>query len=170
MKELFFKLIESPDGDNYLAVREVLVMQEDYHPYSDELDTVEELIEEGKFSEAQSAIADAMPNLLLSPNAHWILSYIADKSDEKEMAEMESLIASACCEGILATGDGSSSHPYTVTRTSDEYDILFYQEKEFSSQSLVHDNDNERHLDVIECTDGTEMWFDITDAYNRIRG
>ena len=76
------------------------------------------------------------------------------------------LVAATCCEGILATGDGTKEKPYLVTRTSDEYDILQYLDKQFGGQALVSDGD--RNFDVMTCSDGTELWFDITDPFKKL--
>ena len=79
---------------------------------------------------------------------------------------MEAFVAATCCEGILTTGEGSKSQPYLVLRTSDEHDIVRYLDKKFAGQALVHDGD--RHLDHVRCDDDFEIWFDITDAYNKL--
>ena len=116
--------------------------------------------------EATERLAQAMPNLLLSPRAHMVFAFIADKTGDEKTAEVEQLVAAACCEGILATGDGTKANPYLVVRTSDERDVMHYLDRQFKQQSLVEDGD--RHLDLIECEDGSEMWFDITDAYAKL--
>ena len=87
--------------------------------------------------------------------------------DEKDAVEMESYIAGAIVRGILATGDGSADAPWQVTRTSDEYDVLQFQEKEFAGQSLIETG--ERKLDAMKCTDGSVLHFDITDAQARLK-
>lgn len=79
---------------------------------------------------------------------------------------MELMTGNACIEGILASGDGSQERPFVVTRTSDEHDVIDYLAKQPKRQSLTHNGSS--HLDLIECTDGTEYWFDITDAYKQL--
>jgi len=69
-------------------------------------------------------------------------------------------------QGILSTGDGTKQHPYVVTRTSDEYDVLQFLGKELESQSLLEEED--RQYDLLRCKDGSEMWFDVTDPLGRL--
>jgi hypothetical protein len=166
MKEQFVDFMESPSRDTYLAVRGTLLASPDYKPYSDELNGIDGLLEIGSFAAVQETIARSMPNLLLSPRAHLFLSLAAEKSNDENAAGMERFIAAACVEGILATGDGSRDRPYLVCRSTDEYDVLQYLGKEFRGQALVHDGD--RHFDLMECEGGTEIWFDITAAYNKL--
>ena len=62
--------------------------------------------------------------------------------------------------GILATGDGTRARPWTVLRVSDEYDVLRSLGRRPVSQELV--GGAGRELDRIECTDGSEAWFDAS--------
>lgn len=167
MGELFARFLESPDRESYIAVRTALVSSDYYDAYSNEMDGLDQLLDAGKFEEASRKLTDSMPNLLLSPWAHFIMSFIADKLNDEKGAHAESLIAAACCKGILATGDGTKDKPYIVVRVSDEYDVLQYVGKGLELQSLIHDGN--RHFDLVKCRDGSELWFDITDAFNKRR-
>lgn len=167
MQELFLALLQSPDRNTYMAARNALVDSDHYHPYSDDLSEAGKLLDAGDFEAAQKRIAEGMPNLLLAPRAHLMLAFAAEKLEEKDAVEMESYIAGAIVRGILATGDGSAESPWQVTRTSDEYDVLQFQEKEFAGQDLVESGD--RKLDAMKCTDGTVLHFDITDAQARLK-
>ncbi len=166
MKELFFDFLESPNRETYLAVRDALVSSEFYQPYSDEMSDIGDLLDAGKLDEAAEKLAASMPNLLLSPRAHLMLSFLAKETNEEDHAKMEGFIAATCCEGVLSTGEGTQESPYVVVRTSDEHDVVQYLGKQFKQQSLVEDGD--RHFDRIDCEDGAEIWFDITDAYNQL--
>lgn len=166
MKELFLHFLESPDRDSYLAVRNALISSEHYDPYSDEMDKINELLDAGKLEEAREKLSESMPNLLLSPSAHLTISFIAEKSDDEKGAKMEGFIAATCCEGVLATGDGTKDNPYIVVRTSDEHDVVQYLGKQFTRQSLIEDGN--RYFDRINCDDGSELWFDVTDPYNKL--
>jgi hypothetical protein len=167
MKKLFIAFVESQNLESYLAVRAALVSSEHYDPYSNDINTVDELLAAGNIEAAQHCLSEAMPNLLLSPRSHLLASFIARESSNEPASEMEGFLAAICCRGILMTGDGTRSNPYIVLRSSDEYDVAQYLEKEPRMQSLVHDGN--RHLDRIECSDGSELWFDVTDAYNRLQ-
>lgn len=165
MKELFVKFISSPGRETYLAVRQALITSEGYDPYSSDLDRVNQLVGEGRLDLLRQQLSESMSNLLLSPNTHLAMAFLASNEGDKKSADMESFFASALCQGILATGEGTETSPYIVTRTSDEHDVVRYLQKEFSAQSLVHKG--EQHLDRVLCEDGTEYWFDISDAYNK---
>jgi leucyl aminopeptidase len=56
----------------------------------------------------------AMSNLLLSPRAHRLLSFLYAKEGNEEAAAMEFEIAETCIQGILATGEGSRENPFLV--------------------------------------------------------
>jgi len=166
MRRDFVKFLASPDRHSYLCIRGLVVASGQYNPYSDEPEKVDQLLQDGQLEEARSTISEALPNLLLSPRAHLVLAVIAEKTGDKEAAQAERLIARICAEGILASGSGSRAEPYPVVRTSDEYDVLSYLGKELKLQELVHDGG--RHLDVMRCEDGSEIWFDVTDAFDRL--
>jgi hypothetical protein len=166
MREELLRFIETPDRETFLAFRAKIIASAAYQPYSDEFDTVGELLEKQKFQEAQEILRQAMGNLMLSPRAHQLLGFLHHKLGDEQRANMEMMIGIVCVEGILTTGDGSQESPYLVLRTSDEYDVLEHFEKQLQQQSLLHRDD--RHFDRIECTDGTTYWFDITDAYNQL--
>lgn len=166
MKDLFFEFLQSPDRDSYLAVHKTVVASQHYAPYSSEIEDIDKLLKAEKYDAARKKAARSMPNLLLSPSAHLLLSFIAEKLNETEESQMEHFIALTCCRGIQATGDGSKATPYIVTRPSDEHDLVRYLDKKFSRQTLI--NDGDRQLDQIRCVDGSEMYFDITDAYSKL--
>jgi hypothetical protein len=90
---------------------------------------------------------------------------IAKRSNDEKAARMDGYIGVACCKGIVATGDGTKRRPYLVTRISDEYDVVRYLGKQPARQALTGIGD--RHFDVITCTDGSEIWFDITAPYSK---
>jgi hypothetical protein len=167
MRDLFLKFIQSPSRDTYLAIHEAVSSSDQYSPYSDEMDSIHELLDQGRYEDARSRISESMPNLLLSPRAHLFLALIAEKTGDEKGSQMEKFIAASCAEGIMATGDGSLDRPYIVLRTSDEHDIVDYCGKQFAGQALI-DKDT-RHFDRISCADGSELWFDITIPYNKLQ-
>ncbi|MCP4110554.1 MAG: DUF4919 domain-containing protein [Desulfobacteraceae bacterium] len=168
MREEFIKFIQTPNRDNYLTCHKKLVSSDKYEPYSDEIDTAGKLCEQHKVEEAKEALKTAMGNLMLSPSAHQLLSFLFHKLGDTESSEFEWMAGQACIAGILSTGDGSVNTPYIVVRTSDEYDVIKHFEKESAHQSLMQNG--RKHLDLIKCTDGSEYCFDITSAYNHLTG
>ena len=114
MLESFIKFVESPRRDYYLALRNALISSDEYDPNSDDIFDAEELVNQMAFQAAQDKLHDSMPNLLLSPRAHYLLARTAERIGDMQSTQMESLITSACLKGIAATGDGSKASPYLV--------------------------------------------------------
>lgn len=168
IRDLFFAFIQSQTRDTYLAVQEAVASSDQDRPYSDELDSVHELLDQGRYGDARARMSESMPNLLLSPRAHLLLALIAEKAGDEKGSQMENFIAASCAEGILATGDGSRDRPYIVLRVSDEHDVVQYLGKQFAEQALI--KDGSRHLDLISCDDGSKLWFDITNPYKKLFG
>ncbi len=166
MHEELIQFIKFPDRDTYLAFREKIISADAYEPYSDEINMAGKLYTRQKLEEARDTLQNAMHNLVLSPGAHQLLGFLHHKLGDEQAAQMELMIGHACIQGILSTGDGSATSPYIVVRTSDEHDIIEHFEKKLRQQSLSHRG--EKHLDLITCQDGSEYWFDITDAYNHL--
>lgn len=164
--QLFASFMESRNDETFLALRQQIIASDAYQPYSDEFTTAEQLIDLYSLDEAREALEDTMPNLLLSPRAHRLLAEIDLEAGDVQSADRERMMAAACVEGVLATGDGSEQQPYLILRTSDEYDVLAHLGKRSEMQSLVLKE--EKHLDLITCSDGSEVWFDITDAFARL--
>ena len=165
-RQQFFALIQNPSRETYLPVWQAVTSSPEYDPSSDDVSEVQQLFEEGKYEEARAKAFAVMGKWLLSPRLHLLVSLAARKLGDEQAAQMENIIASACAEGILGTGDGTEEKPYLVTSTGDEYDILQYLQKTLSVQALVHSGD--RTLDRMTCTDGTVLHFDITAAYVRL--
>jgi hypothetical protein len=165
MQEKLFAFLSSPNRDAYFAIRGDVIASDRYNPDSLELSAALSLLDAGKHIEAREGITGSMPNLLLSPAAHQLLSRIAEQLNDQESAAAERAIASLCLAGILTTGDGSREKPYVVLRVSDEYDVINYTHKQIVGQSLFQDG--EKGYDQLRCEDGSVLWFDITDAFRR---
>ncbi len=163
MKDEFQTFLGRPSREKYLALRAAVIASDEYDPYSRDLDHASADVGSAEFSRARQSIMAAMPNVLLSPRAHLLLSYISAKTGDEERAQTEGAIACSCAEGILSTGDGSREHPYQIVRISDEYDVARYLRKEVAEQSLMAERG--RHFDCLRCSDGSTLWFDVTDAF-----
>lgn len=166
MKNLFVDFLKSRTCESFLAVRSALVVSEHYSPYSNEMDDIPEMIDAGRLTEARARISESMPNLLLSPRAHFLLASIGEKSGDQSFAQMERFFGGVCLEGILATGDGSIDRPYIVCRTSDEHDVVWSFGKKATGQALVPDGS--RVLDRLSFDAAEDIWFDITDAHRKL--
>lgn len=167
MHDEFVAFLKAPGKETFLAVRALIAASEGFDPYSRELDQAIELLQAERYADCTEALRAGMPGLLLSPRAHLIFGMAAKVSGDQEQSEFEYYVASTCVEGILSTGNGSATSPYLVLRTSDEYDVLEYLEKEFSGQTLAEYEG--KHYDIIKCTDGTEYCFDISEPYAKLQ-
>jgi len=159
--------LKEASREHFVALRKHVISHEKYSPYSTELKDIAKLVEKRTYAAAKQKAQAALPNLLLSPRLHKYLYVIAREEKDEKTANVERLFYLRSIEGILATGDGTKERPYLVTRTSDEYDVLWYLKKECKTQALS--NADGRYLDMLTCKDGSEIWFDITDAFNTLR-
>ena len=156
----FEAFVKEPTKENFLRAYQQTTAAENYEPYSTELVDIRQRVEDHKYPEAQARLTKAMPRLLLSPQAHFLASQVARRLGDLTTAGRETALGKKCLEGILSTGEGSAEKPYLVTRVSDEYDVL-RQLKKFSAQQAVLPK-NGKILDRIQCSDGSELWFDVT--------
>jgi hypothetical protein len=80
-------------------------------------------------------------------------------------AEGEKAMGRLILKNILATGKGTKKKPYAVMRVEDEKDVLSALKKQAGAQFLM--TDKSRVFDLMECSDGSEVYFDITLFYGR---
>jgi hypothetical protein len=109
----------------------------------------------------------SFPNLLLSPMAHFILSQAYLDLKREDEAEGEKAMGRLILKSILATGKGSKKKPYAVMRISDEADVLSALKKKAGAQFLMRGDS--RVMDLQRCSDGSEVYFDITLMFGRGR-
>ena len=166
VQEQMLKFVETPSRELYLSLRESVVSSKAYDPYSDEIEKATEMLGEQRFEEARDFLQKSMGNLLLSPRAHVLLATAYTELGDDERASSEHKTAHACIQGILATGDGSNSKPYVILRTSDEYDVIRHMKLVVRGQGL-QDLDG-KYFDVIDIGNGSQLWFDITDAFKKL--
>ena len=166
MQHEFIAMLDAPSRETYLACYARVIAAPGYSPYSSEYDSAHRMYEQEEFEQAKALLFGAMYHLALSPRVHWLLSSIACQLGDERAAKLEGSIAIQCLTAILASGEGDKTSPYLVARTSDEHDVLDFLDKQLEEQALL--NEGDRHLDRIRCVDGTELWFDITDAFNSL--
>ncbi len=107
-----------------------------------------------------AALAELPPLVALSPAVHALAAQSARAADDVEDAELEEFLLDACLTAILETGDGSADAPYAVVCTADERQICHALGLEPGPQALI--NDSGTSLDVVQCLDGTDVWFDVS--------
>lgn len=160
------KFIQKKTLENYLNLRDAIANSPDYAPYTDYSTEAFQLIEQGKNEEAKEYLLSLMPNWLLNPGIHALLCNVYKNLGMNKEEEGEYVLYFSFLDGILLTGDGSEKKPYLVLDITDEYDILEYLEKELEEQELIQND--EKSYDLIKCTDGTEIWFDVTTPYSEL--
>jgi hypothetical protein len=152
--------LEEPSAATFLQLREAVAGSPGYAPYADRLDPAYPLLDQGKYDEARDYLFSLLPNWLLNPGFHHLLSTVHHRLGNDRAARFEHAMAQAVLQGILSTGDGSAARPYLVLRTADEYDVLHHLGKRRRQQALVVEG--ERRYDRQDCEDGSEIWFDVT--------
>ncbi|HEY4001020.1 MAG TPA: DUF4919 domain-containing protein [Candidatus Xenobia bacterium] len=158
--DFFAKFAADPTDQNYRAIFAVVIAQPSWDPYATDLAEVMQLLKDGQFEAARTRCLEMMPNRVLNPRAHWLLSKAAEGMHDADAAQFEMMLASRCVQGILATGDGSMERPWLVTAVEDEYDLLGLIGRRPHSQASMTTSDG-RELDVMHCPEG-DAHFDIT--------
>ncbi|PTT41268.1 hypothetical protein DBR28_04440 [Chryseobacterium sp. HMWF028] len=164
MYEKVFEFLTDPTKETFLKCRELVINDPEYDPYSEDIENIQDLLNEGKFEEV---IRYVNVNILLSPRAH-IYKYFAYKElgDEKGRS-IEMTIAQLIFECLEKTGNGTKDSPYIITRISDERDLVRHHlNKQDVSQNLIKDGD--KIMDALTLDDGTQLYFDIKVPYQRL--
>ena len=162
-RDEFLSFLQNPTRDSYIRLADLMASSSDYDPYSNELASLEHLIETAQFAEIMKQVPEVMSRWVLNPRIHMIGSMAASRMGDETTAKMEGMIALGCLKGIEATGDGTRERPYVVTYTADEYDFMMLRDKEAKGQALVEEDG--KPFDVMQFEDGSEMWFDISRPY-----
>ena len=162
--EKVFEFLADPTKETFLKCRELVINDPEYDPYSEDIENMQDLLNEGKFEEV---IQYVNVNILLSPRAH-IYKYFAYKElGEDKGRSIEMTIAQLIFECLEKTGDGTRDSPYIITRISDERDLIRHHfNKQDVSQSLVRDGN--KIMDALTLDDGSQLYFDIKDPYKRM--
>ena len=167
VKEKFLAFLNKPSGDGFEILRQQVAASERYAPYSNELEMLAAALGAGHPQAAIDLFWRSFPNLLLSPLAHFILSQAYLDLKREDEAEGEKALGRLILKSILATGKGTKKRPYAVMRVEDERDVLSVLKKEAGAQFLM--TDKSRVFDLMECSDGSEVYFDITLMFGRGR-
>lgn len=165
--ERFQRFIEEPTRHSYLRVREKLMEQPQFDPYSDDLRFLELHFKNGEFEHVLREAAPLRSIWRLSPRFHYFLGISALETGNLELAEDEKTLSRACLYGLTDTGEGTAEEPFLVTYLSDEYDVIQCLGVEVRQQQVV-DVDG-RQLDVLRDLDGKEHWFDVTEVMDVAR-
>jgi hypothetical protein len=165
VKETFLEYLKKPSTEGFQSLRQQVAASDRYAPYSNELDVLAAALGAGHPQAAIDLFWRSFPNLLLSPLAHLMLSqaYLGLKKENE--AEGEKAMGHLILKSILATGKGTKKKPYAVMRVEDERDVLSALKKQAGAQFLIMAGS--RMLDLLQCSDGSEVYFDITLMFGR---
>jgi hypothetical protein len=166
LQDLFERFAGDPSPEHFHRLREQMVAEPTYNPAADDMEVAGRLLADGEAERAREALVPVMTNYLLSPRAHLLLAVACERLGETEAALRRRALAEACLRALLASGDGSATRPYLVTRVSDEHDVLGHVGARWARQSLRRRDG--RAFDVFDLEGGGEVWFDITEALSRM--
>jgi hypothetical protein len=165
VRENFLEFLKKPSTVGFQGLRQQVAASDRYAPYSNELDVLATNLGAGEPQTAIDLFWRSFPNLLLSPLAHLMLSQAYLDLKRENEAEGEKAMGRLILKSILATGKGTKKRPYAVMRVEDERDVLSALKKQAGAQFLM--TDKSRVFDLLQCSDGSEVYFDITLMYGR---
>jgi len=165
MERRFTQFVESPTRENYLAARDAVLRRTPLPIQAADLAELMRLLD----AEAHAEVLERMELLpaskVLSPRVHFLTAEAAEALGDAATGEVERFLFVLCLQGLLATGDGTETSPYSVCHASDEHDLLDCLGCEIAAQALVERDG--RLLDVVTCSDGRQVWFDATALFQR---
>ena len=160
MEREFTRLVERPTRKNYLAARDAVLRVSPQLVQTADLVEIGQLLDAGDSAQALDRLAELAPAASLSPRVHFLAAEAAEALGDSENCELERFLFVVCIRGLLATGDGSRQAPYDICNAADASDLLESLGFEPVRQSLVPRG--ARTYDVVECTTGRQLWFDVT--------
>jgi hypothetical protein len=165
MQRRLMQFVESPTRETYLAVREAALAETPLPIAATDLASLADLLEAEAHDELLARI-DALPaSKVLSPRVHYLAAEAAEALGDLDTVELERFLFVVCLRGLLATGDGTRHAPYSVCHATDEHDLLETSGLAAARQQVV---EHEGALcDVVTCTDGREVWFDVSAVLSR---
>ncbi len=165
VRENFLEFLKKPSTEGFQCLRQQVAASERYAPYSNELDMLMAALSAGEPQAAIDLFWRSFPNLLLSPLAHMILSQAYLDLKREDEAEGEKAMGRLILKSIISTGKGTKKKPYAVMMISDEADVLSVLKKQAGAQFLIRGES--RVMDLQRCSDGSEVYFDITLMFGR---
>ena len=158
--ERFVAFVDEPSSERFLFVREQVIGDPLYDPYSDDLRRLELFHEVGEFDVVLEEAAALEPIWRLSPRLHYLVGTAAMELGDIASAELRKHYSRACMNALIETGDGTPDAPFLVTYLSDEYDLLRYMNAHVQGQQVAELDG--AHFDILT-TDDDIFWFDVTD-------
>ena len=165
MQRQLSAFVDRPSRKTYLAVRDAVLRADPLPLEATDLADLERLLESGKAQRVLERLDALPPSKVLSPRVHLLAAEAAEAVGDVAGGEVERFLFVLCLQGLLATGKGTRTDPYLVCHATDEYDVLEALDLQPAGQSLVEDRG--RLCDVLTCTNGREVWFDLTGVIRR---
>jgi hypothetical protein len=170
MRRQLTALMEKPSKETYLAMRAAALRGAALPITAGDFVDLEQRLEAAARSEEAATDVldriDALPaSKVLSPRVHLLAAEAADVLRDVERSELERFLFAVTLRGLLATGDGTAAAPYIVCHATDARDIAKALGLDPAGQSLVERDG--RMFDLLVCTNGRELWFDVSGVVNR---
>jgi hypothetical protein len=165
MERQLTALVEHPNKATYLAARDAVLRLSPLPIAAGELADLVRMLERDEAQAVLDRLDVLPPSKVLSPRVHYLAAEAAERLGNAAAIELERSLFVITLQGLLATGDGTRGNPYVVCHPSDEYDLVEVLGLESAGQSLVERGG--RLHDVVICTSGRELWFDVTEILVR---
>ncbi|HZN34289.1 MAG TPA: hypothetical protein VFB80_10735 [Pirellulaceae bacterium] len=165
MQRQLTAFVDQPDKATFLSARDAVLRLSPLPIKATDLADLERLLERDEAQAVLDRLDTLPPSKVLSPRVHYLAAEAAALLGDSQTVELERSLFVLTLQGLLATGDGSRGNPYVVCHSTDEYDVLESLGHEPAGQKLV-EHEGRLH-DVLLCSDGRKVWFDITDILVR---
>jgi hypothetical protein len=160
MQRQLAAFVEQPSRSTYLAARDAVLARSPLPLAARDFAQLDPLLEGERYEELLDRLDLLPPAKVLSPRVHFLAAEAAAALGQEADVELERSLFVLTLRGLFATGDGTPANPYIVCQTTDEHDVVAGLGLEPAGQSLVQHG--RRTCDVITCSDGREIWFDVT--------
>ena len=151
--------LTAPTAASIHALRTAITAEPTYTAGAEHVAEASALVAAQRFDEAVACLSYWRRGAFFSPSTHRLLTEALRATGQAELADYEEQLSWHAIASLLESGDGSRIRPYLVLRVSDEYDVLEVLEKSSTRQAV--EMEGGRVLDVFECEDGSEVWFEL---------
>lgn len=149
--------LTEPSSEHWAELREQVVASDNYDWQLSPRSRAERWLAAGDHLGLIAELESAMPGGFTNPSLHLLLAEAHRQLGDTEATHREVVLYQAMMSGILATGDGTVTQPWSVLSIAEEYDALQALKKQSVEQSLIESDG--RPLDRHRCSDGSEIWF-----------
>lgn len=159
--DLYRQFLVEPSADRYHAALTAFASEADDAIPS--LLALEQAFYEGRYETVGTLGRQWQRHFALSPRFHRLVSLASLELGDQTDAEVERFAASACLEGILNSGNGSSEAPYLLSHGVDAQEVLAKLGYTILHQSVVEQKG--KLCDVFEVAgdlnEPNQVWFEL---------